>query len=144
MKWHKTIFVYTKKHSWVNYFYCNGITNYFQVIVIDSNYQLLSSNCNWPQNTNYSISSITISNHTFPYSRAIYSNRSSDSRRPAQKGVYHCFPFFYSRSASFIHKHGHNTSHTPFLSDLNKEMYVDSTQPDPKIIEFLCFAINFL
>ena len=61
--------------------------------------------------------------HTFPYSRAIYSNRSSDSRRPAQKGVYHCFPFFYSRSASFIHKHGHNTSHRPFLSDLNKEMY---------------------
>ena len=62
-------------------------------------------------------------NHTFPYSRAIYSNRSSDSRRPAQKGVYHCFPFFYSRTASFIHKHGHKISHRPFLSDLNKEIY---------------------
>ena len=49
----------TVDQSWVNYFYCNRITNYFQVIVIDSKLQLLSSNCNWPQITNYSISSIT-------------------------------------------------------------------------------------
>ena len=58
----KSIFQWSSIHlkqSWVNYFYCNRITNYFQVIVIDSNYQLLSSNCNWPQITNYSISSIT-------------------------------------------------------------------------------------
>ena len=78
--------------------------------------------------------------HTFPDSRVIYSNRSSVSRRPAQKGVYHCFSFFYSRSASFIHKHGHNTSHTPFLSDLNKERY--ALHPIEQLISFVPELFN--
>ena len=78
--------------------------------------------------------------HTFPHGRAIYSNRLSVSRRPAQKGVYHCFSFFYSRSASFIHKHGHNTSHRPFLSDLNKERY--ALHPIEQLISFVPELFN--
>ena len=72
-KWRKGAYfafgLITIQQSWVNYFYCNGITNYFQVIVIDSNYQLLSCNCNWPQITNYSISSITISNNSITFKK---------------------------------------------------------------------------
>ena len=61
--------------------------------------------------------------HTVRHGHEFYNYTSSVFRSPAQKRVYHCFSFFFSRSASFIHKHGHNTGHRPFLSDLNVEGY---------------------